>query len=955
MIDWNAVAREIHDIASWPDCWRDGQDESLRFLAQRLPLQNGVLLADEVGLGKTRVALAVLLAVLRHGGNAAVVVPPGLIGQWQDEWIQWSNELGEKAGFDWPEVGMLRHYRDLFAQGDEPKFPLLANDGTTSGTRWLLISQTFNLMRIHSKGNDTINTFAYQLPLLLRHALVTADRRLGNPAYGTKQFLRNNGWQDCLSVGCPECDCQPCSDRGEGTAVTWLCNFCRKENHKLRRRMIEFDSRVCLKRSTGADSFNRGGCHRDLFQACIGHLIGPIDLLVIDEVHKGRDIPEAPSLFGELLSNILQVRGKRLALTATPIELNSDQWMQTLKRCGLEMQSKSIEDFRSALEAAERDPDHERTIRDLIDASSAFQKALAPLVTRRRRADQAFMKEFAGKKQSLAHPHRHEHCLQIDPITVDAVWRPAIAALEGIGIAAKGSGSHWRQLRRLDTTYASGHLGRLVAETETDEAETEMGTVEKDTALRIGHWLSVYQDAIQSETSLHPRVMTMANRIEIWAWREFPRITEFEGDSKSKILVFGTYTKPMRDLAEILNCRAALRLLDKGLPVPGLAVQGKSGMSAIDFLYQHYLYILRKPERVLAFEGGLKNTGKTLNPDDFAHRLKEKQREYAQIRDRIGRAITSDFVSNKFLGNAAINQFTLHDHSGPELLSLLLRDLIVTDLILGPHAKTQLEAIHHDERSQVDALRSAAIDHWGEILDSLRDPPEELESLTPFDHDLSLEAERQSERSEQLQRWNVIGDNLTTRQLEQIFIEEGMLQPNGQIGQARMGDFARLLYGGTPWETRRRLQARFNRATVYPRVLIAQSLVGREGLNLHRQCNHIMLLHPEWNPGVVEQQIGRVDRIDSLWERRARLWMANGCNGPKPVITVERMLFAGTYDAHQHAVLQSRRRQLKAQLFGELLSDEACLKAQNSLSPDLLHELAESSPNFCPRRYNSGG
>jgi hypothetical protein len=73
------------------------------------------------------------------------------------------------------------------------------------------------------------------------------------------------------------------------------------------------------------------------------------------------------------------------------------------------------------------------------------------------------------------------------------------------------------------------------------------------------------------------------------------------------------------------------------------------------------------------------------------------------------------------------------------------------------------------------------------------------------------------------------------------------------------------------------------------------------------------------------------------------------------VITVERMLFAGTYDAHQHAVLQSRRRQLKAQLFGELLSDEACLKAQNSLSPDLLHELAESSPNFCPRRYNSGG
>jgi SNF2 family DNA or RNA helicase len=50
-------------------------------------------------------------------------------------------------------------------------------------------------------------------------------------------------------------------------------------------------------------------------------------------------------------------------------------------------------------------------------------------------------------------------------------------------------------------------------------------------------------------------------------------------------------------------------------------------------------------------------------------------------------------------------------------------------------------------------------------------------------------------------------------------------------------------------------------------VLVAQSVVGREGLNLHRACRTVILLHPEWNPGVVEQQIGRVDRLSSYWEQ----------------------------------------------------------------------------------------
>jgi len=62
-----------------------GQRASLMWMADRFPQQRGLVLADEVGTGKTRIASAVVHAVLEAGGRAAVVVPHGLMHQWQQE------------------------------------------------------------------------------------------------------------------------------------------------------------------------------------------------------------------------------------------------------------------------------------------------------------------------------------------------------------------------------------------------------------------------------------------------------------------------------------------------------------------------------------------------------------------------------------------------------------------------------------------------------------------------------------------------------------------------------------------------------------------------------------------------------------------------------------------------------------------------------------------------------
>src|SRR5262249_47778477 len=46
---------------------------------------NGLVLADEVGMGKTRIAVALARAVAESGGRTGILIPPGLGFQWQSE------------------------------------------------------------------------------------------------------------------------------------------------------------------------------------------------------------------------------------------------------------------------------------------------------------------------------------------------------------------------------------------------------------------------------------------------------------------------------------------------------------------------------------------------------------------------------------------------------------------------------------------------------------------------------------------------------------------------------------------------------------------------------------------------------------------------------------------------------------------------------------------------------
>lgn len=104
----------------------------------------------------------------------------------------------------------------------------------------------------------------------------------------------------------------------------------------------------------------------------------------------------------------------------------------------------------------------------------------------------------------------------------------------------------------------------------------------------------------------------------------------------------------------------------------------------------------------------------------------------------------------------------------------------------------------------------------------------------------------------------------------------------------------RLANGRTRAETRRRLMLTFN-TPFYPEVLIASSVMA-EGVDLHRNCRYVIHHDLCWNPSMLEQRTGRVDRIGAKTEL---------CGRP---IHVYLPYVAATQDEKMYRVVMDRER-----------------------------------------------
>lgn len=74
----------------------------------------------------------------------------------------------------------------------------------------------------------------------------------------------------------------------------------------------------------------------------------------------------------------------------------------------------------------------------------------------------------------------------------------------------------------------------------------------------------------------------------------------------------------------------------------------------------------------------------------------------------------------------------------------------------------------------------------------------------------------------------------------------------------------RLANGDTERQRRERLMVAFN-TPFYPEILVSSSVMA-EGVDLHLMCRNVIHHDLDWNPSVIEQRTGRLDRIGSKAE-----------------------------------------------------------------------------------------
>jgi superfamily II DNA or RNA helicase len=136
-----------------------------------------------------------------------------------------------------------------------------------------------------------------------------------------------------------------------------------------------------------------------------------------------------------------------------------------------------------------------------------------------------------------------------------------------------------------------------------------------------------------------------------------------------------------------------------------------------------------------------------------------------------------------------------------------------------------------------------------------------------------------------------------------------LLENEEDVGEALPN--VRLVNGRTGKEARHKLMLTFN-TPFYPEILIASAVLA-EGVDLHLNCRHVIHHDLCWNPSTLEQRTGRIDRINAKAER---------CGHP---IELYLPYVSGTQDEKMYRVMTDRERWFKVVMGEKYNTDSAAI------------------------------
>ncbi|MCY1515850.1 hypothetical protein D9M68_504520 [compost metagenome] len=528
--------------------------------------------------------------------------------------------------------------------------------------------------------------------------------------------------------------------------------------------------------------------------------------------------------------------------------------------------------------------------------AALFQKTLAPYLLRRDKRELGSVRAFEERSGAPFHGYRHELEIPIDTLALSPAWKQAVCAAEALSVVTRQADDPVS--KRLRLTIGNGHgIATLLDHGKQDkerdrqqqELDGEITDLPPQPDLPEGmnkrqqraNWWKSVIGAAFSASD-NPLFDHPAILAAVKAIEEVA-LSQRSPIGGEKVLVFGRFTAPLQALVALLNGRAMLRALDFGETWAQAKVHDDEWAA------------VQAAHRQLGRSGLLER--------DVLDRQLERQYRALEASRRHSRDQLLELLDDGRLEGRPRQLFE-------ELRRSVERHDGNGDSPLVPVARALYELAPDD---QSPCNLAAAFEELIEALCERGEGNEGDERLLDPDQAKDLWEQLRSRLGEEYSR------------LE--------------------GGFARLMYGGTQVRTRRLIQLAFNRPYGHPRVLVAQSVVGREGLNLHKACRTVVLLHPEWNPGVVEQQIGRVDRVGSLWERKLEEALSSP-DEELPRILVRPVVFRGTYDEGNWAVLRERWDDLRAQLHGVVISPSHGRAA--GLSDELVERINASAPSFSP-------
>lgn len=868
---WNKVGEKLRTHADDRTIEvNDGQAASLRELAKRLP-NNGVIIADEVGMGKTRIAAAVASSVIAVGGRVAILVPPGL-------GYQWSDEL-RNVRVDAPPI-LRSLWQYLQAWKTEKKSSPWFNESA------LVVSHSFTNWRLGDR------TAPWRWSLLPE---IYARWRKQSNARWPRDYCGNEILGDE-------------SVRQAAESIVSAIGASSKD-HPARIFAQELAENTPWPGALSAGEYARNAKLRPWLERAVGLGLGVFDLIIIDEAHKSRG--EDSGLNRLINSVVLQSTDARcLAITATPVELDATQWTQMLERIQVDEVSKAaatiaISDYAQAVSRVRQCPSDKDVREKYKKSAKTFKQVLHPYLLRRDKREDPAVIQFQKISGEGYHAYRHEQEILIDTARLTLEWKRAVCAAESLSFVTRQSDN--TAAKRLRLTLGNGHgIAALIDQLQRDERDdckqTETDGVSEiatqrngDTELladkrliRAEWWQNVMIQPFANEGSAlfyHPAILTAVEEIENVCQRG------------EKVLVFGRFTCPLRAMVQLLNAREMLRCMDNSRPWPQSKVHGNEEWAAICAAHQQ-----------------LHRQG-SLDRNLMDHLLAE---QYLELENK--RRIVRENVIQLIEDGLNIKQSDMRVRALFNAFKKTTAEVLKQDQGNGNHALALVARA-------ILELAGAGIENY--ISTDFAQAFIDLVSAASDRDNSDSDGDVQLDEAEASNLWSDL----------QLRLHEEYSRPEG--------GYARLMYGETQPATRRFLQLAFNRKQGHPKVLVAQSLVGREGLNLHKACRTVVLLHPEWNPGVVEQQIGRIDRIDSLWEEKLNLAINEQHSiNQIPRIEIRPVVFKGTYDEKNWQVLQERWDDLRAQLHGIVISPRIAEKYLDAVVT--IAEINDAAPKFSP-------